>query len=130
MKTLVQDRKSEFLAELSSFCSTSKEPYIIRLSSERNKVERLHRHSGMSWSNNQENPTQVKLVDRVLMSKTWESIFPHVIIQKLPRKISDHNPLIVCTDTSESKGNLGAAMQGENSPGQNATEIEAIQAIF
>jgi hypothetical protein len=36
----------------------------------------------------------------------------------------------VCTDTSESKGNLGAVMQGENSPGQNATEIEAIQAIF
>ncbi|WVZ79765.1 hypothetical protein U9M48_027306, partial [Paspalum notatum var. saurae] len=92
---------------------------IIRFSHERNKIERLHRHSCLfnsvirtcelieidmpggqyTWSNNQENPTLVKL-DRVLMSKQWEAAIPHVIIQKLPREIIDHNPLIVCTESN------------------------------
>jgi hypothetical protein len=49
-----------------------------------------------TWSNNQDNPTLEKL-DRILVSKEWEDIFPNVIVKKLPRKVSDHNPLIVST---------------------------------
>lgn len=47
-----------------------------------------------TWSNNQSNPTLVKL-DRFLMSKQWEDIFPRVVVSKLPREVSDHNPLIL-----------------------------------
>lgn len=47
-----------------------------------------------TWSNNQENPTLEKL-DRILVSKNWEDIFPNVLVKKLPREISDHNPLII-----------------------------------
>ncbi|WVZ97093.1 hypothetical protein U9M48_042654, partial [Paspalum notatum var. saurae] len=117
------DKKNEFLAELSSFCARNSEPYviggdfnIIRFSHERNKIERMHRHSPLfnsviqnyelveidmpggqyTWSNNQEHPTLVKL-DKVLMSKQWEIAFPQVLMQKLPREVSDHNPLIICT---------------------------------
>jgi hypothetical protein len=48
------------------------------------------------WSNNQTNPTLEKL-DRFLMSKQWEDNFPEVKINKLPREMSDHNPLIMLT---------------------------------
>lgn len=50
-----------------------------------------------TWSNNQSNPTLEKL-DRALMSKKWEDIFPSVVLNKLPREVSDHNPLILYTD--------------------------------
>jgi hypothetical protein len=49
---------------------------------------------GFTWSNNQETPTLVKL-DRVLMSGSWENIFPLVKVKKLPKNVSDHNPLVV-----------------------------------
>jgi len=49
-----------------------------------------------TWSNNQENPTLEKL-DRILVSKEWEDIFPNVLVKKLPRKVSDHNLLILST---------------------------------
>jgi hypothetical protein len=49
---------------------------------------------GLTWSNNHEFPTLVKL-DRVLMSKNWEDIFPLVKVEKLPRILSYHNPLII-----------------------------------
>lgn len=52
-----------------------------------------------TWSINQPDPTLVKL-DRALMSKDWEDIFPKVVINKLPRELSDHKPLIICTETS------------------------------
>jgi hypothetical protein len=51
---------------------------------------------GYTWSNNHKDPTLEKL-DRVLMSKEWESIFPKVWIYKLPRDFSDRNPLILAT---------------------------------
>lgn len=35
------------------------------------------------------------------MSKSWEDIFPNVVINKLPREVSDHNPLILTTDTTQ-----------------------------
>jgi hypothetical protein len=50
--------------------------------------ELIHKHQlmeihmaggGYAWSNNQEVPTMVKL-DRALMSRSWENIFPFVKI--------------------------------------------------
>ena len=38
------------------------------------------------------------------MSGSWENIFPLVKVKKLPRNISDHNPLVV------DSGNLSAKM--------------------
>lgn len=34
-------------------------------------------------------------------SKDWEDIFPNVAVNKLPREISDHNPLILFTDNTQ-----------------------------
>ena len=52
-----------------------------------------------TWSNNHSDPTLERL-DRVLVNKDWESIFPTVFVYKLPREVSDHNPLILSTQTS------------------------------
>jgi len=49
-----------------------------------------------TWSNNQDNPTLEKL-DRILVSKEWEDLFPNTLISKLPRDVSDYNPLILST---------------------------------
>jgi hypothetical protein len=57
---------------------------------------------GFTWSNNQATPTLVKL-DRVLMSGSWENIFPLVKVKKLPRNISDHNPLVVDSENLSKK---------------------------
>jgi hypothetical protein len=91
---------------------------IIRYSNERNKPGGNHRHSNTfnslihfyelreiimsgglyTWSNNQENPTLKKL-DRILISKEWEDNFPNALVKKLPREVSDHNPLVMYTTT-------------------------------
>jgi hypothetical protein len=47
-----------------------------------------------TWSNNQENPTLERL-DRFLVSKTWGENLPLVIVNKLPRVMANHNPLIL-----------------------------------
>jgi len=47
-----------------------------------------------TWSNNQNNPTLERL-DRILISKDWEDLYPGVMLYKLPREVSDHNPLIL-----------------------------------
>jgi len=49
-----------------------------------------------TWSNNQDIPILEKL-DRILMSKDWEDLFPQVWVRKLPREVSDHNPLILAS---------------------------------
>jgi hypothetical protein len=49
---------------------------------------------GYTWSNNRESPTIEKL-DRVLVTREWESLFPNVWVYKLPRDKLDHNPLVV-----------------------------------
>ena len=49
-----------------------------------------------TWSNNQDPPMLEKL-DRILMTKEWEDIFPQAFVNKLPREVSDHNPLIITT---------------------------------
>jgi hypothetical protein len=51
-----------------------------------------------TWSNNQANPTLEKL-DRILINLAWETAFPLSGARKIPRVISDHNPIIV--DTKE-----------------------------
>jgi hypothetical protein len=43
-----------------------------------------------------DNPTLEKL-DGILVSKEWENLFPNTLISKLPREVSDHNPLILST---------------------------------
>lgn len=52
-----------------------------------------------TWSNNQNNPTLVKL-DRVLISREWEFLFPSVTSYKKPREVSDHSPIILTTVTN------------------------------
>ena len=49
-----------------------------------------------TWSNNQTPPTLERL-DRILVSKSWEDLFPRAMVYKLPREMSDHNPLILST---------------------------------
>lgn len=116
-----EEDKLEFLTELSSFCSRNREPImiggdfnIIRYNNERNKLGGHHMHSDTfnslvhfyelreiymsgglyTWSNNQDNPTLEK-PDRILVSKDWEDIFPKILVKKLPREVSDYNPLII-----------------------------------
>lgn len=47
-----------------------------------------------TWTNNQDPPTLERL-DRILVSSGWEDIYPHAMVKKLPREVSDHNPLIL-----------------------------------
>jgi hypothetical protein len=41
--------------------------------------------------------------DRVLISSDWETIFPLTNLSKNSKIMSDHNPLILCTDFEEKK---------------------------
>lgn len=117
------ENKIAFLTEWSRFCYANSEPLliggdfnIIIYINEKNPMDGVHRHTpifnsliqfyelreiimsgGMfTWSNNQEQPTLEKL-DRILVTKEWEDIFPQSMVKKLPREISDHNPLIIST---------------------------------
>lgn len=117
------DHKLEFLSELSAFCSKNSDPIliggdfnIIRFANERNKPHGLNRISYLfnslinfyeleeivmsgglfTWSNHQDNPTLEKL-DRILVSKDWEDVFPTVLVRRLPREVSDYNPFILTT---------------------------------
>lgn len=116
-----EENKIEFLTELSRFCDANTDPIIvggdfniIRYAKEKNSNKGVHKHTGVfnsiihffelreltmsgglyTWSNNQDPPTLEKL-DRILVSKSWEDIFPCAMVRKLPREISDHNPLII-----------------------------------
>ena len=53
-----------------------------------------------TWSNNQAIPTLEKL-DRFLMNKRWEMLFPLATVHKITREMSDHNPIII--DTMEGR---------------------------
>jgi hypothetical protein len=123
------DRKEQFLIELSNICAQNKLPptsggdfNILRFSSEKNKNFTANRFSDMfnwiinsyelreivmnggkfTWSNNQMNPTLEKL-DRVLMNNDWETIYPLTTLRKIPRLMSDHNPLMLCTEQEKIK---------------------------
>lgn len=91
---------------------------LIIYANEINRNVGVHRNSGMfntliylhelrelimiggmfTWSNNQEFPVLEKL-DRLLMTKEWEDLFPLAMVKKLPREVSDHNPLVLLTDS-------------------------------
>jgi hypothetical protein len=116
-----EENKVAFLFELSNFCSSNFEPLliggdfnIIRYANEKNTKDGVHRHTDLfnslihfyelreidmtggmyTWPNNQGFPVLEKL-DRILVTKEWEDIFPKAMVKKLPREISDHNPLII-----------------------------------
>jgi hypothetical protein len=55
-----------------------------------------------TWSNNQADPTLEKL-DRILVNSKWEASFPLSTLRKIPRFISDHNPLVLSTETEQVK---------------------------
>jgi len=93
---------------------------IIRYLNEKNTMDGVHRHTPLfnslihfyelrelvmtgglfTWSSNQENPVLEKL-DRILVIKDWEAIFPQAIVSRLPREVSDHNPLCVSSRKTE-----------------------------
>ena len=116
-----EEQKLNFLTELSAFCSKNQEPIlnggdfnIIRYSLEKNKSGGVQIFSDMfntlfnfhelreivmsggiyTWSNNQDDPVLEKL-ERILVSRDWESIFPNSLVKRLPREISYHSPLIL-----------------------------------
>lgn len=120
------DKKELFLTEISNVCSHSYPMLIggdfniLRFSSEKNKNFKVNKFSDMfnyiinshelrdihitgglfTWSNNQSEPTLEKL-DRILMNEEWENIFPLTNIRKIPRYLSDHNPLILSSDQDQ-----------------------------
>ena len=121
------ENKMNFLSELSAFCSRNKEPILIggdfnilRYMNERNKPGGSFKYSDTfnslinfyelreiimsgglyTWSNNQDNPTLEKL-DRILVSNGWADLYPQVLVRKLPREVSDHNPLIISSGISK-----------------------------
>lgn len=78
--------------------------FIFNLIINSYELRELHPSGGkFTWSNNRLNPTLEKL-DRVLMSSSWEYEFPLCNLRKIPRYISDHNPLIVRTDNNQQLG--------------------------
>ena len=126
-----EENKREFLTELANFCGNNQDPVIIggdfniiRFSLEKNKGG-THRYSGLfnsiidayelidihmkggkyTWPNNQ-NPPTLERLDRFLISKNWEDLFPTAFVYKLPREISDHNPLIISSSLNQPIKNL------------------------
>ena len=118
-----EKEKEEFLTDFSRVCSDHSLPLlvggdfnILRFESDKNKKVKLGKWSDLfnsiihlnelreikmtggqyTWSNNQAIPTLEKL-DRFLMSKDWEDMFPLTTVHKLSREMSDHCPLILDT---------------------------------
>jgi hypothetical protein len=58
-----------------------------------------------TWSSNQPIPTLERL-DRFLVDKTWENVFPSVMTYKLPRDVSDHNAIILNHNVPQPLKNL------------------------
>jgi hypothetical protein len=71
--------------------------------------------------NNQTPPTLEKL-DRFLMSKGWDDIFPRVMVRKLPRELSDHNPLILTTENKTPLKNWNSGLNYHGLNIQSSTE--------
>jgi hypothetical protein len=122
------DLKSNFLSELVRVCSKEALPIviggdfnIIRSPDEKNNddyndrwpflfnavIDTLNlRELEMSgrkftWANHLQNQTFEKL-DRVLVCTYFESKYPHTTVQALSRQISDHTPLLCCTNNPSS----------------------------
>jgi hypothetical protein len=112
-----------FLAELASFYSKCKDPYVIggdfnilRVFSEKNKKFSPNRFSDVFNNIIQVNgPREITVggvkyfgptikstlpwgtLDRVLMSREWELLFPIVTGCLLPRELFVHNPIVIST---------------------------------
>ena len=56
-------------------------------------------------SNNHTPPTLERL-DRVIVSKSWEDLYPMDMVHKTPREVSDHNPLILLTSLHQPVKNI------------------------
>jgi hypothetical protein len=124
-----EEKEEQFLSELANICSNIKIPTLIggdfnilRFSGEKNRnfchnrftdmfnwiintfeLRDLNLNGGMyTWSNNQADPTLERL-DRVLISPEWEALFPLTNLRKTPRFLSDHNPLILCSDQEKNR---------------------------
>jgi hypothetical protein len=50
-------------------------------------------------------PTLERL-DRFLVSKSWEKLFPLSLVYKVPRELSDHNPLVISLNINQPLRNL------------------------
>jgi hypothetical protein len=123
--TAHEDDREIFLTKLASFCAENKVPYIarsdfkiLRFFAEKNQnfhpnrlsdtfnvvihvndLRELNISGGLfTWSNNHVDSILEKL-DRILMSREWEIMFPTVHGHKEPRNMSDHNPLIIYTQS-------------------------------
>ncbi|XP_074270950.1 uncharacterized protein LOC141594862 [Silene latifolia] len=52
-----------------------------------------------TWCNNRESPHRIyERLDKVFASNDWLFIFPNTFIKHLPIQISDHAPIILCTN--------------------------------
>ena len=80
-----------------------------------------------TWSNNQEDPTLEKL-DRVLVSKDWEDMFPTVMVKRLPREISNHNPLVISSGLQKPRNPI--QFKFELSWLHNLDFLEAVEKIW
>jgi hypothetical protein len=126
-----EEDKNKFLTELARGVDRNKDPLliggdfnIIRSSNEKNKGG-IYKHTGVfnsiintfelidikmcggkfTWSNNQSNPTLERL-DRFLVSKSREHVFPLALVYRLPRELSNHNPLILTLPSKQPMKNL------------------------
>jgi hypothetical protein len=76
-------------------------PILLGLISKNNELRELNISRGLfTWSNNHANPILKKL-DRILISREWEILFPTIHGHKEPRNMSDHNPLIISTQSDD-----------------------------
>jgi hypothetical protein len=116
-----QDGKANFLVELVNVIISSTYPILItgdfnmtRKDSEKNKPGGYNRWSPLfnvvieqgglmeinlsgrkfTWCNNHEDPT-CELLDKVLVSPSWEGKFPLVCAITLPGELSDHTPILI-----------------------------------
>jgi exonuclease III len=124
-----EEDKEDFLTELGNICRDQRLPLLVggdfnllRDASEKNKRLRPCKWNDMfnsiinicemreidisggqfTWSNNQAVPTLEKL-DRFIVSREWELLFPLTTVHKLTREVSDHSPIFI--DTMEGKEN-------------------------
>lgn len=59
------------------------------------ELRELHRVGcKFTWTNKQVNPI-CEVLDRVLVSPNWDSLFPYAVVKTLTRVGSDHNPIMV-----------------------------------
>lgn len=117
------DGKAKFLVELVHVIKDSQYPLLIagdfnmtRRGSDKNKPDGYNRWSPLfsavtdqgdlmeialtgrkfTWCNNHEDPT-FELLDRVLVSPTWEEQYQLVYVTTVACELSDHAPLLIKT---------------------------------